>query len=354
MTDSTKEYLDWFKRQAILPEIGQDGQLKLKESKVIMVGAGGLGCPVSLYLTAAGVGGITIIDGDKVEESNLHRQVLFGSEDIGEYKAETAAKKLKKQSLWTTLQFKNEFISVDNVSQIKDYHLVIDGSDNFATKYLLNDASHQFGIPYLSCSIDKFKVQLGLFNTEEGPTYRCLFPEPPAVAGNCAENGVLGPAVGVAGSYQALEALKYLAGGSSQSVQLLAIDLLKNTTQQLSLTPSKAGFRESYLRKQEYYNSLGGVCSTGLVQSLSLKELKEKQAAGQNFTLVDVRSKEEHSEFNIGGELIPHEQVLENPDLLPSNRPLVIYCQTGKRSALAALSLEQTKEVYSLALDNLL
>ncbi len=351
MSDSNQEYLNWFKRQAILPEIGQNGQLKLKQSKVIIVGAGGLGCPVSLYLSAAGVGNITIVDGDRVEKSNLHRQVLFSPEDIGEFKAETAVKKLQKQSPWTTLKFKNEFITVENINTLKDYDLAIDGSDNFATKYLLNDASHQFGIPYLSCSIDKFKVQLGLFNTKKGATYRCLFPEPPAAAGNCAENGVLGPAVGVAGSYQALEALKHLSGINTDSGDLVTIDLLKNTSQQLSLPASKSGLKESYLRAQDYYNQLGGVCSVGLVQSLSLEELKEKQAAGQSFTLVDVRSKEEHNQFNIGGALIPHQQLLENPELLPSTRPLVLYCQTGRRSTLAALALDQTEEVYSLSLD---
>jgi len=350
MDEETKSYLNWFKRQTLLPELGEEGQLKLRDSRVLIVGAGGLGCPVSLYLTTAGVGNITIIDGDKVEKSNLHRQVLFGHSDIGKPKAEVATEKLAELNPWTNLKFVDEFISLENIEILKGFDLVIDGTDNFSTKYLLNDASREFDVPFLSCSIDKFQIQLGLFNTAMGPSYRCLFPEPPNLSGNCSENGVAGPAVGVAGSYQALEAIKFLAGIREKGSFFLTLDLLGNRLQNLDIHPSDSGVKESYLRDQSYYAALGGACLQENISSLTLSELEQRRAAGEEFTLVDVRSKEEHQQSNIGGRLIPHKELIDNPSLLPSSRPLVLYCATGKRSSMAWIALPDSSNVFSLSL----
>jgi len=234
----TKQEFQRYSRHIIIPEIGIIGQEKIKNSKVLVIGAGGLGCPVGQYLAAAGVGTIGIVDFDEVDESNLQRQILFTPEDIGKSKAEVAAQKLKKQN--PNLQFtiyNLQFTSANSLDIIKNYDIIVDGSDNFPTRYLVNDSCVILGKPLVSGSVFKFQGQVSVFNYKNGPTYRCLFPEPPNSddVPNCTEIGVLGVLSGIIGTIMANETLKIILEiGKVLSGKLLVMDTLSLTMQTLS------------------------------------------------------------------------------------------------------------------------
>jgi len=211
----SKEEHSRYNRHIILPEVGLEGQEKLKLSKVLVVGAGGLGCPVLIYLAAAGVGTIGIVDFDSVDESNLHRQILFGTGDIGKPKAEAAKIKLQEQNPHVEVEVHNTRLTSKNAIEIIDkYDIIVDGSDNFPTRYLVNDACVILKKPFVFGSIFKFEAQISTFNYEGGPTYRCLYPDPPGAGEvpNCAEIGVIGVLPGIVGSIQANEAIKMIIG----------------------------------------------------------------------------------------------------------------------------------------------
>ncbi len=226
----TKEELIRYHRQMILPEIGRAGQEKIKQAKVLVVGAGGLGCPVLLYLAAAGVGTIGIVDGDKVEKSNLQRQILYQDEDIGKFKAEVSAQKIKKQNPFLQVRFRVEHLNPANaVEIISQYDLVVDGTDNFPSRYLINDACMQLNKPFVFGSILRFQGQVSVFNYKDSASYRCLYPDPPAEdeSPNCSEIGVLATLPGIVATLQANEVLKIITGvGETLSGKLLVIDLL--------------------------------------------------------------------------------------------------------------------------------
>ncbi|GGH77124.1 molybdopterin/thiamine biosynthesis adenylyltransferase [Filimonas zeae] len=233
----TTPELQRYLRQIMLPEIGITGQEKLQQAKVLVIGAGGLGCPVLQYLTAAGVGTIGIADHDAVDITNLQRQILYNTHDIGHLKANIAATRLSALNPFVQLQPIIEKVSEHNAAELMAaYDLIIDGSDNFPTRYLVNDTCVALNKPFISGSVLGFEAQVSVYNYKGGPTYRCLFPEPSATA-NCAENGVLGILPGIAGAYMANEAVKVICqAGTVLSGLLLVINSLTNSNQLFQFT----------------------------------------------------------------------------------------------------------------------
>ncbi|GAB3828161.1 molybdopterin-synthase adenylyltransferase MoeB [Pontibacter rugosus] len=337
-----KEELKRYNRQLILPELGQQGQEKLKQAKVLMIGAGGLGCPVLQYLVAAGVGTIGIADMDVVSESNLHRQILYTLADVGKSKAEVAAQKLSQQNPFVQFNIHSEGITVDNALElVQTYDVVIDGSDNFPTRYLVNDACAMLGKPLVFGSIFKFEGQITVFNYKNGPTYRCLFPEPPGQGEvpNCAEAGVIGVLPGIIGTLQANEAIKVIADlGEVASGKLLLFD---------ALSLSFSSFRFSRTTKAEVkqlqYSYELAACAaptTPDMQEISAQEYKAWLQNGEKIQLLDVREPHEYNLYNIGGELLPLSTLTGKPDNLQLAQEVVVHCQAGSRSKKAIAILQ--------------
>jgi adenylyltransferase/sulfurtransferase len=339
------EELKRYNRHLILPEFGLEAQEKLKSSKVLVVGAGGLGCPVLLYLAAAGAGTIGIIDFDKVDESNLQRQVLFTTEDIGKNKAEAAAERLSKLNPHSKFIVHNSKLSKDNTLEImRGYDIVIDGSDNFPTRYLVNDSCVILNKPLVFGSIFKFEGQVTVFNYTDakgkrGPTYRCLFPEPPAPGEvpNCSETGVLGVLPGLIGTMQANEAIKVITGiGEVLSGKLLVMDALTMSTLVLKFSAVDKNYKITSLGEYEE------VCEIPSgKKSITVSELKTKLESGENIFLLDVREQYESEICSLGGELIPLKNIPGNFHKIPKDIPVVVYCHHGTRSAAAIQFLEE-------------
>ncbi len=335
-----------YARHLVLPEIGEGGQLKLKQAKVLVIGAGGLGCPILQYLAAAGVGTIGIIDPDKVEESNLQRQILFSTEDIGMFKAEVAKRKLKALNPGVELQVYCERINVQNALDIvSKYDLVIDGSDNFPTRYLVNDACVIKGKPFVFGSIFKFEGQVSVFNYRKGPTYRCLYPEPPGEGEvpNCTEIGVLGVLPGICGTLMANEAIKMICGiGEVLSGTLLSFDTMKMEFSSFGIALDPANRKIDKLSDYELF--------CGVSNEISALELKSKITRGEDFQLIDVREENEYKLKNIGGILIPLASLKENLDKIHVEKEIIVHCAMGARSKKAAQILKEKgfRKVYSL------
>ncbi|GAC1532550.1 MAG: molybdopterin-synthase adenylyltransferase MoeB [Sediminibacterium sp.] len=317
-----------YHRQIILPEIGMKGQLLLRAAKVLVIGAGGLGCPVLQYLVAAGVGTIGIADGDKIEISNLQRQILYTSQDIGCYKAETARLKLQPLNPFVNLTAYPAEVTRDNaLSLIQEYDIVVDGTDNFTTRYLLNDACVLLNKPLVFGSIFKFEGQVSVFNYQDGPTYRCIFPEPPQAdeAPNCAAIGVVASLPGIIGTLQANEVIKIITGaGEVLSGRLLVIDALGMHTQSFRFNAVAANKTISKLGDYAYD------CETehAVISYDELQQLLQKEY----IQLIDVREPEEHTAFNIGGQNIPLGTLVSCYDQLNATGTLVLYCASGTRS----------------------
>ncbi len=342
----SKEEIKRYSRHLILPEIGESGQIKLKQAKVLVIGAGGLGCPVLQYLTAAGVGTIGIIDFDKVEESNLQRQILFSSKDIGKYKAEVAKEKLTKQNQYVNINSHTLHLNASNALEIiSQYDFVVDGSDNFATRYLVNDACVMLDRILVFGSIFKFEGQVSVFNYRNGPTYRCLYPEP-SLDGempNCAETGVLGVLPGICGTLMANEAIKIITGvGKILSGKLLTFDALSMefNTFKIELKPENKKITE--LTDYEVF------CGTS--KEISAQELKRKINANENFQLIDVREEVEYKLKNIGGVLIPLNSLKENLSKISTEKEIIVHCASGARSKKAVQLLREKgfKKVFNL------
>ncbi|HXB40868.1 MAG TPA: molybdopterin-synthase adenylyltransferase MoeB [Bacteroidia bacterium] len=335
-----------YARHLFLPEMGEEGQLKLKQAKVLVVGAGGLGCPVLQYLTAAGVGTVGIIDFDKVEESNLQRQILFSAEDVGKYKAEVAKEKLSKQNYHIDLVSHVAYLTSENAREvILQYDIVIDGSDNFATRYLVNDACVMLNKVLVFGSIFKFAGQVSVFNYKNGPTYRCLYPEPPAEGEvpNCSETGVLGVLPGICGTLMINEAIKIITGiGNVLSGELLSFDAL---TMQFNTFKVELNPVNKEIKKLIDYELFCGAAS-----EISAQELKNKISAEENFQLIDVREKSEYDLKNIGGVLIPLNTLNENLEKLSPEKEIIVHCASGARSKKAAQLLREKgfKKVFNL------
>ncbi|MDQ3394129.1 MAG: molybdopterin-synthase adenylyltransferase MoeB [Bacteroidota bacterium] len=351
-----QQEINRYSRHIILPEIGKVGQEKLKAAKVLVIGAGGLGCPILQYLTAAGVGKIGIIDFDVVDESNLQRQILFNVDDIGQHKARVAAARLKKQNPFVDFHVFQEKLDVLNALQvIQDYDLVVDGCDNFATRYLVNDACVILDKPFVFGSIFKFEGQVSVFNFKEpnghhGPTYRCLFPDTPSQdeAPNCATIGVLGILPGIIGTFQANEAIKILTGiGHPLSGKLLMFDAL---TMQFHTIKFKA-VEENHKIKQ-LKKSYEEVCAieeeVETMQSLTVQELQNKIEAGEDLFLLDVREDYEQEICSIGGLLAPMNDINKYIQKIPKDKPVIVYCHHGMRSAWAINYLKKEHSFTNL------
>ncbi len=337
----TNEELKRYNRHIILPEIGQEGQEKLRRASVLVVGAGGLGCPVLLYLAAAGVGTIGVVDADVVEETNLQRQVLYTTEDIGLPKVSQAAEKLRKLNPYVEIKTYPVRLDSSNVlDMFGEYEVIIDGSDNFETRYLVNDACVMLNKPLVFGSIFKFEGQVSVFNYQGGPTYRCLYPEPPAEGEvpNCSEIGVIGVLPGMIGTIQANEAIKILTGvGEVLSGKLFMLDALsmKVTTLMFKLVPENGTIRE--LIDYEAFCGVTGIQTKEITAGI----LKQKLERNEKFQLIDVRNADEFARFNIGGKWIPLTELVDRIGEIDKDTEVVLICQSGKRSERAAVLLEE-------------
>ena len=345
-----------YSRHLLLPEIGLAGQLKLKAARVLVVGCGGLGCPVLQYLAAAGVGTLGLLDFDTVDESNLQRQVLYGTADVGRPKAVVATEKLRAQNPFIKLHAHQVLLSAANALELfGGYDMVLDCSDNFATRYLVNDACVLLGKPLVFGAIFKFEGQVTVFNYQSGPTYRCLHPVPPAPGEvpNCAQIGVLGVLPGLLGTLQATEALKIILDvGEVLSGRLLLVDALGMRFQTIRFRPVAANQQLAGLASD--YAAFCGEApletTAAPVTELTADELKEWQRSGRSLQLIDVREPHEHARRSIGGRLLPLGQLAARLAEIEPDVPVVVHCASGVRSRQAARLLldKGFNRVYSL------
>ena len=338
------EELKRYSRQIILPEIGITGQEKLKNSKVLMIGAGGLGCPVLQYLVAAGVGEIGIVDDDIVDISNLHRQILYGVNDVGGLKAVIAKEKLELLNPHTFITaYPLRFTSGNAEAICGAYDLVIDGSDNFETRYLVNDTCVALNKPLVFGSIFKFEGHVSVFNYQHGPDYRDVFPESPPAdeVPNCAEIGVLGVLPGIIGVYMANEAIKIICGiGETLSGKLMTLSALDNST---------SIFKIGKQQKEGKTADIGPIPT--IPYEITMDQLNSwLNESVDEIYLVDVRETYEFEDYNIGGINIPLYEMKDRIEELPKNKKLIFCCKTGQRSKMAIqlLKLLYKGEMYSL------
>ena len=346
--DEVKRY----SRHIIIPEVAMAGQKRLKNARVLAIGAGGLGSPVLVYLAAAGVGTIGIVEFDTVDESNLQRQIIHGQSDVGRSKAESARDSIKEINPFIDVRLHEERLDSSNVMEIfGQYDVVIDGTDNFATRYLVNDAAVLLGKPYVWGSIYRFDGQASVFWAEHGPCYRCLYPEPPppGMVPSCAEGGVLGVMAGTIGTMQANEAIKLLTGiGDTLIGQLVIYDALESTFRKVRIRkdPNCAVCGDNpTVTELIDYEAFCGVISDEAAEAarestISVLDLKEKLArrerGEEDFMLIDVREPAEHEIVAIPGSvLIPKNEFLMGNALesMPHEKQIVLHCKVGQRSA---------------------
>jgi len=352
----SKEELARYDRHIIIPEFGLAAQQKLKAAKVLVVGSGGLGSPLLLYLAAAGVGTIGIVDFDVVEDSNLQRQVLFGKKDVGKSKARAAKKRLESLNPYIDIRLHNTRLTSENALTIlKDYDVVADGTDNFPTRYLVNDACVLLDKTNVYASVFQFEGQVSVFNYVNehgtlGPNYRDLYPTPPppGLVPSCAEGGVLGVLPGIIGSIQALEVIKVITGvGEPLSGRLFSFDALSFQTRTFNLkrradnplngeTPSI-----TQLIDYEFFCGLKHPVAEKPIKQISVHEFQNWQTRGEKFKLIDVREPHEYEVSNLGAELIPLATVAEHADRFSSDVKVVVHCRSGVRSAKAIRELEE-------------
>jgi len=335
----SKEEISRYSRHILLSEVGTVGQEKLKEAKVLVVGAGGIGCPVLQYLAAAGVGMIGIVDNDVVDETNLQRQILFSAEDAGKLKAEVAKQKLSGINPHIKLiSHITRLTSQNALDIIREYDFVIDGSDNFPTRYLVNDSCVLLNKPLVFGSIYKFEGQVSVFNYKNGPTYRCLFPQPPQDSPNCSEIGVLGVLPGIIGTMMASEALKIICQiGKPLSGKLFVFSSLISETQIISFEKNSENSKINSLTDYELF------CAAPLkeVNEISSLELKKIIENKEEIQIIDVREPSEYSEHNISGVNIPLKTILNHIPEIRKDIPVIIHCQRGSRSKKAIELLQK-------------
>src|SRR4051794_13667193 len=306
-----------YSRHLIMPEVGMEGQQRLKAARVLCIGAGGLGSPVALYLAAAGVGTIGIVDFDVVDSSNLQRQVLFTTDDVGKPKVECAAKRIKALNPFIDVrQFNTKLTSANALDIFRDFDIIADGTDNFATRYLVNDACVLTGKLNVYASIFRFEGQASIFADPSGPCYRCLYPEPPppGLVPSCAEGGVLGVLPGLLGLIQATEAVKLILGKGEPLIgRLLLVDALAMSFRELKLAKDPecpvCGTHPTVKELIDYEQFCGvrgeEAPVTAAATDIQPEELKRRLAAGEKITVLDVREPFEYQIANIGGTLIP-------------------------------------------------
>jgi adenylyltransferase/sulfurtransferase len=357
LPELTTDDLSRYSRHLILPEVGMEGQQKLKAARVLCVGTGGLGSPLALYLTAAGIGTLGLVDFDVVDASNLQRQIIHSTKDIGRKKIDSAAEKLNALNPALKVVKHETMLSRANALEIlKDYDIVADGTDNFPTRYLVNDACVLLGKPNVYGSIFRFEGQASVFATEEGPCYRCLYPEPPppGLVPSCAEGGVLGILPGLVGVIQATEVIKLILGNGSPLIgRLLLVDALNMRFRELKLRKNPecpvCGDHPTVTELIDYQNFCGIVPETpqeanvknGIPQ-ITVKELKRRIDAGEDVQLIDVREPYEYQIAQIGGKLIPQNDVPQRLAEIDRNREVVVHCKSGGRSQRIAEFLKQS------------
>jgi len=337
-----------YSRHLIIPDVGKTGQRRLKNARVLVVGAGGLGSPALLYLAAAGVGTLGIVDFDVVDESNLQRQVIHGQSDVGRPKAVSAMESITEINPLVNVVLHQERLDSDNAMQIfADYDLIVDGTDNFATRYLVNDACVLLGKPYVWGSIYRFDGQASVFWAEHGPCYRCLYPEPPppGMVPSCAEGGVLGVLCATIGSIQVNEAIKVITGiGEPMVGRLMVYDALDMTFRSVKVRKDPecpVCGKNPTITELIDYEEFCGVVSEDAQQAaagstISARQLKDMLDNGDNIFLVDVREPNEYEIVSIpGATLIPKGEFLSGAALerLPQDKRIVLHCKSGVRSA---------------------
>ena len=351
-----------YSRHLIMPEVGMEGQQKLKAARVLCIGAGGLGSPLALYLTAAGVGTLGIVDFDVVDYTNLQRQIIHSTSDVGRPKLQSAAEKLKGINPFLNLKtFETKLSSSNALDLFRDFDIIADGTDNFPTRYLVNDACVLTGKPNVYGSIFRFEGQASVFATKEGPCYRCLYPEPPppGLVPSCAEGGVLGILPGLVGVIQATETIKLILDrGDSLIGRLLLIDALGMKFRELKLRKNPdcpACGTHPTVKELIDYNEFCGIRGeetpvTTDVPAITVEELKRKLDAKEDIFILDVREPHEYDICNIKGYLIPVGDLPKRVSELDSSREIIAHCRSGVRSARAVNFLRSAgfKKVYNL------
>lgn len=346
-----------FERQKVLPGFGTEGQQKLSNAKVLVIGTGGLGCPVLLYLGAAGVGTIGIADGDGVSESNLNRQILFGQKDIGKPKAETAAKILQEK--YHDIDFKviPYFLTSENALEVlENYDLVLDGSDNFGTRYMINDACILLGIPLVMGAIYQYEGQLSVFNFGKNPVnYRDMYPLPPKEneIPNCSQTGVLGVLPGIIGSLQATEVIKIISGmGEVLTNKMLFYNMKTCIFYEVEISENDKA-REEIPKNKEKFRRKDYNISCGIAEIIKWDKALEWSKKLENYKLIDIREPNEEPFFKFSGiEKIPMRNLEKNPEQLKMVEHIILFCKTGKRSKNMAENLKKQfpeKKIFSVA-----
>jgi sulfur-carrier protein adenylyltransferase/sulfurtransferase len=338
-----------YARHVVLPEVGNTGQERLKDASVLCVGAGGLGCPALLYLAAAGVGRIGIVEDDTVSLSNLQRQILYKTEEVGTPKAAQAAKHLSALNPEICIEpHPVRLVSANVLEILSSYDIILDGSDNFSTRYLLNDACLLLNKPLIQGAINRFEGQVSVFCLEKGPCYRCLFPNPPGFGTipNCSEAGVLGVLPGVIGSIQATEAIKLILNiGETLKGRFLHFDALSMQFREMKITKQPQCVCQN--KRQITLTDLEDHCKVmeenkNMIQEITVQDLKHKQDDKEEFILIDVRENDERAESHIPGSIhIPLGDLPARITELDPDAQIILQCHAGGRSARATQFLMQ-------------
>jgi molybdopterin/thiamine biosynthesis adenylyltransferase/rhodanese-related sulfurtransferase len=359
----SNEEIARYSRHLIMPEVALDGQKKLKQARVLTIGAGGLGSPLAMYLAAAGVGTIGIVDFDVVDESNLQRQIIHGTSDVGRKKMESARNTIQDINPNVKVEAYEEPLTSENALDIfKDYDIIVDGTDNFPTRYLVNDACVLLGKPNVYGSIFRFEGQASVFYAEEGPCYRCLYPEPPppGLVPSCAEGGVLGILPGAIGVIQATETVKLVLGiGEPLIGRLLLYDALGMSFREMKLRKDPncpvCGESPTVTELIDYQEFCGVPQAQAAEQEngvpeITVEELKSKLDNGENVNVLDVREPHEYEVANLGARLIPLAELPERLAELDQDENLAVHCKTGGRSARAVKLLQDAgfQNVYNV------
>jgi len=357
----SNEEIARYSRHLIMPEVALDGQKKLKQSRVLTIGAGGLGSPLAMYLAAAGVGTIGVVDFDVVDESNLQRQIIHGTSDLGRPKLESAREKIQDINPNVGVETFGEPLSSENALEIfEDFDVIVDGTDNFPTRYLVNDASVLTGKPNVYGSIFRFEGQASVFWAEEGPCYRCLYPEPPppGLVPSCAEGGVLGILPGAIGTIQATETVKLLLGiGEPLIGRLLLYDALGMRFREMKLRKDPncpvCGENPTVTELIDYQEFCGipqANAPADEVPEITVRELKEKLGNGEGVSVLDVREPHEYEVANIGARLIPLGELPERLVEIDRDETIAVHCKTGGRSARAVKLMQDAgfQNVYNV------
>src|SRR5208282_470572 len=359
----SKEEILRYSRHLIMPEVGMEGQLKLKQAKVLCIGTGGLGAPLGLYLAAAGVGRIGLVDFDTVDFTNLQRQVLFGTSDVGRPKITAAADRLRNLNPEIRIDtYETQLTSANALELFKDYDIIVDGTDNFPTRYLVNDACVITGKPNVYGSIFRFEGQITVFGYPGGPCYRCLYPEPPppGLVPSCAEGGVLGVLPGIVGTIQAAETLKLIIGKGEPLVgRLLLLDALAMKFRELKLRKNPdcpvCGEHRTVTKLIDYAEFCGirgeeAPNTVTNIPEITPRDLKSRLDRGDDLYILDVREPHEYQICNIHGHLIPLGELSRRVHELDSSREIVAHCRSGKRSAEAVQFLQKAgfRKIWNL------